>query len=144
MKKLLNKINKITALCCVLALVVMVAVANSKSNVKATSYVYDFWKNIIPSSEGITYKETYYNKDITYVNDSSISLPAFSNLTDMEVYNGKIYVLDYSSQSFNIPAEETAVTIETMGSIIVINQNFQYEAIYNEFLKLINISEDQG
>ncbi len=134
MKKLLNKINKITALCCVLALVVMVAVANSKSNVKATSYVYDFWKNIIPSSEGITYKETYYNKDIKYVNDSNISLPDFSNLTDMEVYGGKIYVLDYSPQTFSVPAEEKPVTIETMGSIIVINQDFQYEEIYNEFL----------
>lgn len=132
MKKLLNKFNKITALTCVLTLVLMVAVATCKSNVKATSYVYDFWKNIIPSSEGITYKETYYNKDITNVNDPKQSLPQFYNLTDMEVYDSKIYVLDYSVQKFTMPTGD--VTIETMGSVYVINQDFQYEQIINEFV----------
>ena len=61
----------------------------------------------------------------------------------MEVYGGKIYVLDYSPQTFSVPAEEKPVTIETMGSIIVINQDFQYEEIYNRYAHIsVDIQTD--
>ena len=73
MKKLFNKNTKFKVLTTLLVLVVMVACVHVKSNVKATSYVYDYWKNIIPSSEGITYKETYYNSDIKDINDANTS-----------------------------------------------------------------------
>ena len=59
MKKLFNKNTKYKVLTALLLVVVTIACVTVKSNVKATSYVYDFWKNVIPSSEGITYKETY-------------------------------------------------------------------------------------
>ena len=55
MKKLFNKNTKFKVLTTLLVLVVMVACINVKSNVKATSYVYDFWKNVIPSAEGLAY-----------------------------------------------------------------------------------------
>ena len=103
MKKLLSKNTKFKVLTTLLVLGVIVACVNVKSNVKATSYVYDFWKNVIPSSEGITYKETYYNSDIVDVNDPSVTLPTFNNLTDMDVYKDTIYLLDYSTKSFALP-----------------------------------------
>lgn len=33
---------------------------------EAATYNYDFWKNVVPSSEGLSYKDTYYGKDIPY------------------------------------------------------------------------------
>ena len=40
----------------------------------AASYNYDFWKNALPSAEGLSYKDTYYGKDIQYIDDSSKTL----------------------------------------------------------------------
>ena len=113
MKKLFNKNTKFKVLTALLLVAVTVACVTVKSNVKATSYVYDFWKNVIPSSEGITYKETYYNSDIAYYNYDELSdeekknvsqyLPTFSTLTDMEVYEDTIYVLNYATTSLSFP-----------------------------------------
>ena len=91
-----------------------------------------YWKNIIPSSEGITYKETYYNSDITDINDSNTTLPVFNNLTDMEVYEDTIYVLDYSTQSFTLPTGK--VDKFSLGNVYIINQDFKYTNIINEFV----------
>ncbi len=132
MKKSLSKNTKFKVLTTLLVLGVIVACVNVKSNVKATSYVYDYWKNIIPSSEGITYKETYYNSDIVDVNDSSVTLPTFSNLTDMEVYEDTIYLLDYASKSFTLPAGN--VEKYSIGSVYVINQDFKFTHVFDEFL----------
>lgn len=143
MKKLFNKNTKFKVITALLLVVVTVACVTVKSNVKATSYVYDFWKNIIPSSEGITYKETYYNSDIAYYgNYDELSdkeketippyLPTFTNLTDMEVYEDTIYVLDYSTKSLSL----TTGTVEkySLGSVYIINQDFKFTHILNEFL----------
>lgn len=132
MKKLLSKNTKFKVLTTLLVLGVIVACVNVKSNVKATSYVYDFWKNVIPSSEGITYKETYYNSDIVDVNDPSVTLPTFNNLTDMEVYKDTIYLLDYSTKSFALPTGK--VEKFSLGSVYVINQDFKYTHVLDEFL----------
>ena len=40
----------------------------------AASYNYDFWKNALPSAEGLSYKDTYYGKDIQYIDDSNKTL----------------------------------------------------------------------
>lgn len=132
MKKLFNKNTKFKVLTALLLVVVTVACVTVKSNVKATSYVYDFWKNIIPSSEGITYKETYYNTDILDAATDKETLPTFSNLTDMEVYEDTIYVLDYSTKSFELPTGE--VEKYSLGSVYIINQDFKYTHVINEFL----------
>ena len=132
MKKLFNKNNTFKVLTTLLVLGVIVACVNVKSNVKATSYVYDYWKNVIPSSEGITYKETYYNGDIVDINDSNVTLPSFSNLTDMEVYEDTIYILDYASKSFNLPTG--LVPSYNVGSVYVVNQDFKFTHIIDEFV----------
>ena len=132
MKKLFNKNTNFKVLTTLLVLGVIVACVNVKSNVKATSYVYDFWKNVIPSSEGITYKETYYNSDIVDVNDKNTSLPTFGNLTDMEVYEDTIYLLDYSSKSFVLPTG--TVPTYNLGTVYVINQDFKFTHILDEFV----------
>ncbi len=142
MKKLFNKNTNFKVLTTLLVLAIMVACVTVKSNVKATSYVYDFWKNIISSSEGITYKETYYNADITYYKYDELeekekekvekNLPSFSNLTDMEVYEDTIYVLDYAPKTFQISKDESKTY--QMGQVYIINQDFKYTHILNEFL----------
>ena len=136
MKKLFNKNNTFKVLTTLLVLGVIVACVNIKSNVKATSYVYDYWKNVIPSSEGITYKETYYNGDIVDINDSNVTLPSFSNLTDMEVYEDTIYILDYASKSFNLPTG--LVPSYNVGSVYVVNQDFKFINDMSKFKILIN------
>ena len=40
----------------------------------AASYNYDFWKNALPSAEGLSYKDTYYGKDVQNINDSNKTL----------------------------------------------------------------------
>lgn len=59
----------------------------------AASYNYDFWKNALPSAEGLSYKDTYYGKDVQNVNDPSKTL-TFNTLEDMDIYNNQIFLLD--------------------------------------------------
>ena len=40
-------------------------ICNAYGSLNAMSYTYDFWKNIIPSTEGLAYRETYYSNSIT-------------------------------------------------------------------------------
>lgn len=129
-KKLIN-----LGLIVVLTCAIITGVSITKLNVKAESYVYDFWKNVIPSTEGITYKETYYNKDIKYVSDPTLSLDKFGNLVDMEVDNGTIYVLDEypRTETINLPSTGN-VTISNSSKVYILNQNFQCEAVIDEFV----------
>ncbi len=139
MKKLFNKIRKNKVLTIALTALVLVAVVASKSNVKASSYIYDYWKNVIPSAEGITYKDTYYNKDITNALNSDETLQSVGILTkteesvsNMEVYGDKIYLLVLGNEK--VLVNEKEVEMKNVGKLIIINQNFQYEQILNEFI----------
>lgn len=145
MKNLLNKIRKFKALSVVLTAAIIFGLVVSESNVGAASYIYDYWKNIIPSSEGITYKETYYNKDIVSADDANKNLYNQNILTqtqesvsDMEVYDSKIFLLHIFKQTqLRLPttpaSDKEGYELATVGQLIVINQNFQYETIKNEF-----------
>ena len=136
-----------------LAVLVLLTLVMVKSNVgvKADSYIYDFWKNIIPSTEGITYKETYYSKDIAKVDDPNVTIPKFSSLEDMEVHEetvniggqdvtvSKIYLLDLNKDDTTITLRDaehnlTDYKVANVSKLIVINQDFKYETILNEFL----------
>ena len=64
----------------------------------AASYNYDFWKNALPSAEGLSYKDTYYGKDVQYIDDSSKTL-TFNTLEDMDIYNNEIFLLDSKSDT---------------------------------------------
>jgi hypothetical protein len=105
------------------------------SGVKAMSYNYDYWKNIIPSAEGIAYGDTYYGTDIfdaeTYTKNVS-----FDDLEDLTVYDGKIYILDGRSKSDTqvLLADGTYVGYTGSSKIVVLNQDYQYETIKDEFL----------
>ena len=59
-------------------------------------------------------------------------LPTFSTLTDMEVYEDTIYVLNYATTSLSFPGGN--VDKYSLGSVYIINQDFKYTHILNEFL----------
>ena len=116
----------------------IIGVIASKNNVHASSYIYDFWKNVIPSTEGVTYKETYYNKDIINRNTGE-AIPAFKNVTDMEIYDNHIYLLDQNKTgTTEIPlykgADATSYKATGVSYFTIIDQDFKFENIYDEFL----------
>lgn len=101
MKKTTNLMGKIII---VLLLSLMVFSPNLLT-AKAASYSYDFWKNVIPSAEGLAYSDTYYSDSIRNLDGSELTNKiTYDNLTDMATYQDKIYVLDskkkYESRSF--------------------------------------------
>lgn len=59
MKKHLKKI-------CLIIIFSFLLIVLPQIDSNASTYNYDFWKNIVPSSEGMAYKDTYYGKDIPY------------------------------------------------------------------------------
>lgn len=132
-----------------LAAVLVCLCSTALINVKASSYNYDSFKNVVPSSEGLAYDLTYYSSTIKP--DDSVALEEQSkqvkmdNLKDMEVYDGKIYILNASSNGvkFNLHNEyvdETGkvvdaveMTLTNVGEIAIINKDFKWEKIINEF-----------
>ena len=69
------------------------------TSVKAMSYNYDFFKNVVPSAEGLAYDSTYYSTTIKPAESVPTELKnktvGMDGLKDMEVYNNKIYILNY-------------------------------------------------
>lgn len=138
MKKIFKNMTLFKTLTITLAVGIFMAVLTSKSNVKADSYVYDFWKNVIPSTEGITYKETYYAKNIKNAYNPNETLNEFRHLADMEVYENNIYVLDQNSETSETTdihlANGVVYKALNVSYVAVLNQNFQYEKVVNQFL----------
>ena len=138
MKKIFKNMTLFKTLTITLDVGIFMAVLTSKSNVKADSYVYDFWKNVIPSTEGITYKETYYAKNIKNAYNPNETLNEFRHLADMEVYENNIYVLDQNSETSETTdihlANGVVYKALNVSYVAVLNQNFQYEKVVNQFL----------
>lgn len=129
-------------------LLVMLSIPTLTS-VKAMSYNYDFFKNVVPSAEGLAYDSTYYSATIKPAD----SVPAefrdktvgMDGLKDMEVYNNKIYILNYSTSStkFNLHneivkdgkviKEAESLEMSKVGELAIVNQEFKWEKIINEF-----------
>ena len=65
MRNITNKFKSLT----IIALVLGFFFAPVFGNAKAMSYNYDFWKNIIPSAEGISHQDTYYADSFEYYKD---------------------------------------------------------------------------
>ena len=114
---------------------------------KASSYNYDFWKNVIPSAEGLAYQETYYGSSIDDINGKELKDKiSFDTLADMAVYKDKIYVLDTNKNTSTVLQNEQTINnkkyqkIEAKGvsTVYVLNQNFQKVEALNEFV----ISDD--
>lgn len=139
----------VVALSSLIICLASVALINVKKvEVKASSYIYDYFKNVVPSSEGLAYDLTYYSSTIKpdetvdpALRDKKVKM---DNLEDMEVYNDKIYILNSSSGGveFNLHNEyekdgktvdAVKMTLTNVGQITVINQQFQWEKIIDEF-----------
>ena len=112
---------------------------------KAASYNYDFWKNVIPSAEGLAYQETYYNDSFTDLNGNQLigkNALTFDRLTDLAVYEDGIYILDSFSNTLSVIQEEKIVDnikypkidVNGVSALYVLNQNFQFILGTNEFL----------
>lgn len=93
----------------------------------AASYNYDFWKNALPSAEGLSYKDTYYGKDILDINDSSKTL-TFNTLEDMEIYNNQIFLLDSendTSSEIVLTINGTELKTNGVSSIAILNEEMK-------------------
>lgn len=138
MKKTTNLIGKIII---VLLLTLMVFSPNLLT-AKAASYSYDFWKNVIPSAEGLAYSDTYYSDSIRNLDGSELTNKiTYDNLTDMATYQDKIYVLD-SKKNMKVEVLKSQVVngfaypaMEGNGisSVYILNQDFQLVEELNEF-----------
>ena len=52
---------KLTIRALTVALVFLVLFSFGELTVNAKGYSYDFWKNVIPCTDGLTYRDTYYH-----------------------------------------------------------------------------------
>ena len=119
---------------------------------KAASYNYDFWKNVIPSAEGLAYQETYYNDSFTDLDGNPLTgtnALTFDKLTDLAVYKDSIYILDSFLNTSEVLQEEQVIDgikyhkIEGTGSskLYILNQNFQFISESNEFVITDEVKE---
>ena len=109
-------------------LTLVLLICNAYGSLNAMSYTYDFWKNIIPSTEGLAYRETYYSNSINDVNGNKANI-TFNNLIDFSVYDGKIFVLD-SRKTFDTvmrfpDSPEAGTSVAGVSSILILNQSFR-------------------
>lgn len=144
----MNK-NTMKKLVFAFSVLLVIALLPTMTTVKAMSYNYDYFKNVVPSAEGLAYDSTYYSSSIKpadsvplELRDQSVSM---DGLKDMEVYDNKIYILNYSTTSttFNLHDEvveggkvvskAVSMTLTKVGEITVVNQEFKWEKIINEF-----------
>ena len=138
MKKTTNLMGKIII---VLLLTLMVFSPNLLT-AKAASYSYDFFKNVIPSAEGLAYSDTYYSDSIRNLDGSELTNKiTYDNLTDMATYQDKIYVL-VSKKNTKVEVLKSQVVngfaypaMEGNGisSVYILNQDFQLVEELNEF-----------
>ncbi|MBQ8292895.1 MAG: hypothetical protein IJX78_03690 [Bacilli bacterium] len=115
----------VKALILVLSFSVMLTATMFISN--GASYNYDFWKNALPSAEGLTYKDTYYGKDILDINDDSKTL-TFNTLEDMVIYNNEIFILDSendTSSEVQIEINKTILKTKGVSSIVILNEEMK-------------------
>ena len=93
----------------------------------AASYNYDFWKNALPSAEGLTYKDTYYGEDVVDINDSSKTLK-FNTLEDMVIYNNQIFLLDSKSDTeseVKLDINGTEYKTKGVSAITILNEEMK-------------------
>lgn len=140
MKKRLSKITitTLTSLLLFLSLSVLV-------NVNAMSYNYDYFKNVVPSAEGLSYDSTYYSNSIPSVDPNNKELIPMNDLRDMEVYGEQIYILNAAAStkvvlrpeekdaSGEVIQSEVSSVMASLGQIIILNQQFQWISIQEEF-----------
>ncbi len=136
MRKMKNLFKTLT----IIALVFGFFFAPIFGSAKAMSYNYDFWKNIIPSAEGIAHKDTFYSENIEYYKNDEYELKVEQlnkllddlSLSDIKEVVSKpnykeITADDYNNAIIAIDAkdlnDETKINLK-----ILINLKKEYEA----------------
>ncbi len=113
----------LTLICCFAGMLVATAFISN-----AASYNYDFWKNTLPSAEGLSYKDTYYGKDVQDINDPTLTL-SFNTLEDMSIYNNQIFLLDSENDANSDKVIEVnggkTEPMKGVSSIMVINEEMK-------------------
>lgn len=115
-------------------------------NVNAMSYNYDFFKNIVPSAEGLSYDSTHYSNTISPADPNNEGQIPMNDLRDMEVYGEQIFILnaapstvvkwhrEVKNEETGLPEQqEVSSTIKFLGQVIILNQQFQWESMQDEF-----------
>ncbi len=137
MKKHINIFSKVVIVT-ILALMVFspsLLVSNAKG------YNYDFWKNVIPSAEGLAYQETYYGDSIKDTNGNTLKKPIkFDTLTDMAVYKDQIFIVDSMKNTSTVIRTDnksqgiTKLEIKNSSIVHILNQDFQQVESVDEFI----------
>lgn len=203
MRKMKDFIKTLT----VITLVLGFSLAPIFGSAKAMSYNYDFWKNIVPSAEGLAHKDTYYAESFDYYknddyevltqkltkllddlnlvsikelvikenyheisaddyNNALIAVDqealldsvksqvkdlinekkayeadenlykqiSFNNITDIQVYEDKLYVLSTPTAMSITNITGTADRVADLTQLIVINKDMEWEICVNEFM----------
>lgn len=198
----------------ILVLTLSFAFAPVFGSVHAMSYNYDFWKNIIPSAEGLAHQDTYYAdsfsyyknneyeavvkeiktivednnldqikdlvvdkayKEITsedYANarnlvNASVIAPTqkdrlnqlleekkefeadpnlyqkiiFDNITDVEVYGDKIYILATPGDGVKLSNITGTTTVANTTQLIVVNTDMEWELCKSEFVLTSDVKQ---
>ena len=84
---------KLTIRALTVALVFLVLFSFGELTVNAKGYSYDFWKNVIPCTDGLTYRDTYYHGDIENANATDTDPVVFDDPVDLITYESNIYIL---------------------------------------------------
>ncbi len=126
MKKVILKIT-------VIAILFMMVFSPNLLVANAAGYNYDFWKNVIPSAEGLAYQDTYYSDDISNLNPDDVENIKLDSLEDMATFQDKIYILDSKKETQTaIFANSDPITY--ISQVYILNQDFKKIESISELL----------
>lgn len=111
------------------------AVVTPSVKVSASSYNYDFFKNPVPSSEGLSYKATYNDTAILAADGSDEKL-TFDVLSDMEIVGEKIFVIDSranATDKVHLQSSSSKVDIVRRSGIYILNSDMKWESEFYQF-----------
>lgn len=124
---------KLTIRALTVALVFLVLFSFGELTVNAKGYSYDFWKNVIPCTDGLTYRDTYYHGDIENANATDTDPVVFDDPVDLITYESNIYILD--SMKFTKTKISNSIKEATgVSSVYILNQDFKKLEKIDEFL----------
>ena len=114
----------------IIALLIFASLGSYRVN--ATGYSYDFWKNVIPCTDGLAYSETYYYGDVLNADGTSDNRVSFDNLVDLTTYDNHIYILD--SKKFTTTKITNSIEGTGVSAVYILNSSFQKEEVIDEIL----------
>lgn len=104
----------------------------STNRVFAASYNYDYWHNVVYSSEGLAHKDTYYDQNILNIDgtvpmENGERIVAFDTLEDIAIYGDRIYVLDARTRvTKSITVNGETANVDGASTVYVLDKSFNY------------------